>query len=302
MDLDDLKSFEHLAQTLHFGQSARACGMSASALTRRIQALEAELEHPLFVRDQRQVQLSDAGRLFRTFARRQLEQWQELQNSLRAEDETPTGELNIACTVTACHTILPTLLTRFRQRYPGITLRLVTQDAARSRAQLEAGDLDLAVIPTDPKQAEGLEVKALATTQFAFVAPCDLSLLGEGAQALTATRRAADLSQVPLVAPLGGLERQRLDQWLQRRKVVPRIVAEVRGNEGIIAMVSLGCGIGIVPELVVGSSPLQGSIQRLTGLTPPRGYQVSLCARPRSLKRRVVEAFWNLTGELVPAA
>ena len=44
MELDDLKHFEHLAQRLHFRHSARALGMSASALTRRLQAMEADVD------------------------------------------------------------------------------------------------------------------------------------------------------------------------------------------------------------------------------------------------------------------
>jgi LysR family positive regulator for ilvC len=299
MNLEDLRHFEHLAQTLHFGQSARAQGMSPSALTRRIQALEHEVGQPLFVRTQRAVQLSDAGRTFRRYARQQLDQWEELQNALRAEQETPTGQLDVACTVTACHTILPTLLSQFRQRYPGVTLRLITQDAARSQQQLEAGELDLAVVPTDGRQLAGLEVKVLASTKLVFVAPKDASLLGDPKLDLDSLQRSSELAKVPLVAPIGGLERQRLEHWLSRRKVVPHVVAEVRGNEGILAMVSLGCGIGIVPELVLKTSPLRESIQVLDRLPPPRGYQVSLCARPITLQRRAVEVFWELAEELV---
>lgn len=301
MNLEDLKSFEYLAQLLHFGKSARARGMSPSALSRRVQALEAELGHTLLIREHRQLQLSPAGLLFRRFARRQMEQWEELRAALREESEAPTGELHIACTVTACHTVLPTLLTRFRQRFPGITLRLVTQDAAQSRPQLEAGDLDLAVIPTDPGQVEGLAVAAVGSTRLAFIAPRDLSLLGGSAPALAASAPAS-LAGVPLVAPTGGLERDRLEAWLSQHGVVPRIVAEVRGNEGILAMVSLGCGIGLVPELVLASSPLRNDIQVLSNLPEPRGYQVSLCARPASLKRRSVYAFWSLTHELLPTS
>lgn len=300
MNLDDLRHFEHLASTLHFARSASAQGMSPSALTRRIQALETEVGQALFVRGQRDVQLSDAGRLFRRYARQQLDQWDDLQLALRAEQATPTGELNIACTVTACHTILPTLLSRFRQRYPNVTLRLLTQDAARSQQQLEAGDVDLAVIPTDSAQVANLEVRALASTKLVFVAPKDPALLGHPGLNYDSLQRSSELANVPLVAQLGGLERRRLDQWLQQRKVIPRVVAEVRGNEGILAMVSLGCGIGIVPALVLAASPLRDSVHVLDKLTPPRGYQVSLCARPASLERRVVQVFWELTAQLVP--
>lgn len=303
MDLVDLEHFVQLARTLHFGKTARERGLSASSLSRRMQGLEAELGRRLFLRDRRGVRLSRAGQIFRGYAQAQLTRHDELLSELTAEEQVPTGELNVACTVTACHTILPKLLSAFRERYPGIRLRLLTQDAARSRSQLQAGELDLAVIPTDDGSAAGLEFKTLATTRLAFIAPRNLARLGVEALQLR-TRpsrrlRAGDLADLPLVAPIAGLERERLDGWLRQHELSPNIVAEVRGNEGIISMVSLGCGIGLVPELVLTNSPLRAGIQVLSGLRPPRGYRVSLCALPRSLTQRRVRALWELTGELV---
>jgi LysR family positive regulator for ilvC len=96
------------------------------------------------------------------------------------------------------------------------------------------------------------------------------------------------------------LERSRLDAWFKNERIDPHIVAEVRGNEGIIAMVSLGSGVGIVPQLVLDSSPLKQRVRVLDHLQAPPGYDVSLCCKKRSLGRRVVEVFWELSqsGEL----
>ena len=171
-----------------------------------------------------------------------------------------------------------------------------------SRTQLEGRELDLAVIPTEPRPTEGLSVQKLASTRLVFIAPKDTSLLGADVDPKRPIGRASDIAGLPLVAPVGGLERQRLDEWLASRKVVPQIAAEVRGNEGILSMVSLGSGIGIVPELVLASSPLKQSVRVLDRLSPPRGYQVSLCARPQSLTRRIVEVFWEAADELVRPA
>lgn len=59
-------------------------------------------------------------------------------------------------------------------------------------------------------------------------------------------------------------------------------------------MVSLGSGISLTPELVLDASPLGRSLTRLDSLEPPPGYLVSLCARPKSLRRGVVHAFFEL--------
>ncbi|MCP5645114.1 LysR family transcriptional regulator, partial [Klebsiella pneumoniae] len=51
VDLRDLKTFLHLAESRHFGRSARAMHVSPSTLSRQIQRLEEDLGQPLFVRD-----------------------------------------------------------------------------------------------------------------------------------------------------------------------------------------------------------------------------------------------------------
>lgn len=292
VELLDFKVFSHLAQTMHFGRTARSLGMSPSALTRRVQAMEDELGHRLFIRDHREVRMTTAGKKFRVYAQEQLDQWESLQTELREEATAPTGTLNLACTVTAAHTILPRLLGEYRKRYPGVTLGLITQDATRSLNQLEAGEVDLAVIPTDEDSDDNLARIVLGKTEF--------SLITSAAQATwdkLLARKIPDIAEVPLVAPIGGLERKRLNDFLRGKKIHPPIVAEVRGNEGIIAMVSLGAGIGIVPRLVLENSPLRGSVREIKGLKPPPGYEVSLCTRKRNLERRIVQLFWKLAEE-----
>lgn len=72
MDLRDLKTFLHLAESRHFGRSARAMHVSPSTLSRQIQRLEEDLGQPLFVRDNRTVTLTEAGEELRTFAQQTL--------------------------------------------------------------------------------------------------------------------------------------------------------------------------------------------------------------------------------------
>ena len=61
MDIRAITIFNHLAHSLHFGRTSRACNLSPSALTRTIQRIEEELGQPLFQRDNRTVTLAPAG-------------------------------------------------------------------------------------------------------------------------------------------------------------------------------------------------------------------------------------------------
>src|SRR5690625_6778091 len=60
-----------------------------------------------------------------------------------------------------------------------------------------------------------------------------------------------------------GLARERFDQWCRQQNLQPNIYAEVKGNEAIVSMVSLGFGVGLVPKIVLNNSPLADRVELL---------------------------------------
>ena len=286
---DELAAFLHLSESLRFSKSAKALNMSASALTRCIQRIETDLGQPVLERSRREVALTRAGEILRDYARAHMAAHAHLLESLAAETRAPTGELRIACTVTACHSVLPKLLARFRDRYPGIHLQLSTSDAASCMQRLENDEADVAVVPEPDAPPAELRFVRLAFTELSLIAPTTDKEL---------SRRAAlggmHWRGLPVILPRRGLDRARIDAWFDARSAQPEIYAEVEGNEAILAMVALGCGVGIVPELVRKDSPLRGRIELVAVAKPPRGYHVSLCAKERTLVRRTVAALWEL--------
>jgi len=233
--------------------------------------------------------LTRAGEIFRDHARAQLAGHARLLEALAAEQQAPTGELRIACTVTACHSVLPKLFARCRARYPGIHLQLSTSDAARCMQALENDEVDLAVVPEPDQPAAGLRFVRLAHTDLSFIAPSSDTELARRARL-----GGSHWTGLPTILPRRGLERQPIDAWLEQQAARPEIYAEVDGNEAILAMVALGCGVGVVPELVRKDSPLRGRIEPVEVKRPPRGYHVSLCAKERTLARRTAAALWDL--------
>ena len=81
MDIRALQLFLHLSETLHFGRTSQAMHISPSALTRNIQQLETQLDTTLFIRDNRSVSLTRAGRLFQEYAKESVKQWQLFRHS-----------------------------------------------------------------------------------------------------------------------------------------------------------------------------------------------------------------------------
>jgi LysR family positive regulator for ilvC len=151
----------------------------------------------------------------------------------------------------------------------------------------------VAVVPEPDAPAGDLRFVRLARTDLAFVAPTT-----EKELAARARLGKRGWHGLPVVLPRRGLERARADAWFAALGVEPEVYAEVDANEAILAMVALGCGVGIVPELVRKDSPLRLRVEPVEVPHPPRGYFVSLGAKPATLRRRTAAALW----ELAPSA
>ncbi len=95
------------------------------------------------------------------------------------------------------------------------------------------------------------------------------------------------------VSPEEQLSRDRIDQWFRKKGIRPNVYAEVAGNEALLAMVSLGCGVGVVPELVLEKSPLREQVricQVEPGLAP---FIIGACTLEKNLRNPVIQAFWT---------
>ncbi len=289
MDIQALETFIKTAELLHFGKASRACNLSPSALTRTIQRLEEEVGQPLFIRDNRSAALTEAGNQLLAYARNAVQEWQHFQESIVEKDNAISGTLSVYASITAVYSLLPKLLETYRSAYPNVQLALRTGAAERAIEQLASGEIDLAVAALPDRKPAQLEFMPLAETPLLFIAPvtADFPL-----------PKKLDLSSIPLVVPQSGVARNRLDAWLRHNHVVPNISTEVSGNEALIAMVRLGAGVGIAPQLALERSPFRDDVVAIKSAPILDPYVVGLCSSRRNLKRPAVKAMWELAKEL----
>jgi len=288
MDTDSLRIFLHLSRTLHFGRTGKELHKSASAVSRIVQRLEDELGKPLFERDNRSVKLTPQGELLVRFASDALSRWDELRESFKHSEEHLRGSIAVFASVTACQSFLPALLARFREAYPEVHLRLETGYAVDALEKLEEGHVDVAVAALPQSVPRHLVSRVVEVTPLIFIAPSAASEVSRRVD-----KRNIAWGEVPMVLPAQGLARSAVDKWFRARREKPQVYSEVMGNEAILALVSTGCGVGVVPKLVLDKSPLRGQVRALS-VEPPIGeFHVGLCAQRRSLSNPLVSAFWN---------
>jgi len=290
MDIHALQTFIRTAELLHFGKASRACNLSPSALSRTIQRLESDLGHPLFIRDNRSVVLTQAGKRLLPYARNAIQEWQHFSESISQEEEI-CGSISIYASITAVYTLLPDLIESYRAKYPAVQLDLCTGAAEQAVAQVLSGEIDLAVTAEPNREQAQLEFMPLIETPLVFIIAKQ-----QTAFSLTNGNR-VDFTNTPLVLPQSGTARDRLDAWLKSRKITPSIATEVSGNEGLIAMVSLGTGVGVVPLIALDHSPFRHNVEIITNAPRLKPFVVGLCASRRSLKRPALRAIWELARE-----
>lgn len=272
-DNDRLRLFLHLAESLNFGRTSSERHVSAATLTRTIQRLESEVGARLFDRGPHGVALTDDGRRFRDYAQSALELWTRFQAG-----ETPrglTGRLSLFSSVTACLALVPDLLGRFRAAHPEVEFDLQTGDAVSAIARLDEGAVDLAVAALPARLPSQLLSRPIATTPLVFIAQSGVDTLGE-----------------VFVLPRSGLARAAADRWFRQHRVRPRAVTEVDGHEALLALVALGSGVGVVPQLVLDSSVVRNRLTVLDVEPQLEPFTIGVCVRQADLRRPVIAAFW----------
>lgn len=286
MDFTELKHFLHLSSSLHFGNTSRACFISPSTLSRSIQRLEDELGYKLFERDNRTVSLTSSGKIFQKYARETLNKYESVINAMSDTQKEISGTLKVFCSVTASYTFMRVLVNRFRDRYPDVHIKLSTGAAADAIKATLSNDVDISMSAKPQKFPSELLFKTVSHNKLVFIVSNERSDLSE----IT--------DDTPLVLPNYGVARDIFNRWSKENKLHPNIYSEVSGNEALLSMVSLGCGVGVVPQVVLENSPFKEHLHTINQGRDLGVYEVGVCVTKRKLQTAVVKAFWDIIGDL----
>jgi len=156
LDWDKLRIFHTAAESGSFTHAAEKLGMSQSAVSRQISALEDDLGLKLFIRHARGLVLTEVGeQLFRT-AHRMHWELQQVETQMSESQDVPTGPLIVTTTVGIGSTWLSSRLDEFLKLYPLIQLEIRLNDAELDLAMREA---DVAIRLHRPNQSEMIQRK-----------------------------------------------------------------------------------------------------------------------------------------------
>jgi len=143
--MDKLRAMQYLlkvADTLSFSRAAKAFGVPASSISRRITDLEAELGVELLHRTTRTVRLTEVGALYAEQVRAGVAQLNDAEELVGQRSSTPSGTLRISTMPSYGQLLLMPALQEFCERYPDIVLDLHLGDAL---VDLGRDQIDIAI-------------------------------------------------------------------------------------------------------------------------------------------------------------
>lgn len=245
MIFEDLRAFVAVANEGSFSQAAAALCTAQSALSKRIQRLEARLGTPLFERTARGVLLTPSGVTFLTRARRLVQEVDEMERNLSAYAQTPSGDVILALPPRTSGVLAPAVLERCWSELPLVQLKVMEGTPSEVHGWLMQGDADIAMTYNEDL-GSGFRVQpVLSEPLFLFATPELVSQLFE--EGLTTDALGfPDLARVPLILPhRPNVVRVLVDRLCAGHGVRPRIIYETDGSMTLLGMVTKGMGATI---------------------------------------------------------
>jgi DNA-binding transcriptional LysR family regulator len=247
MDWDKLKVFHAAAEAGSFTHAGERLGLSQSAVSRQVSALETELAVSLFHRHARGLILTEQGELLYRTAHEVFMKLEAARTKLTDSRERPNGELKVQTTPgIGVHWLTPRL-DEFLDLYPDIHITLITSEEELDLAMREA---DVAIRLRQPTQPDLIQRKLFSVHFHAYASPDYL-------KRFSTPRAHEELDKHRIVLLGGGM----VPAHLQNRRWLLEIGRDgkdartphltVNNVLGVLRACQRGLGIAVLPDYLV---------------------------------------------------
>ena len=258
METKQLRTFLTIVDTQSFTRAGRRLGLSQSAISQQIGALERQLGVKLLRRTGTGAKPSAAGEILVHYARQVVRKIDEAERVLADFESNGSGALRIGAGGAACHFLLPSILKELRGEFPKIDLHVVSGPTQSTVERLLEGELDLGLL-TLPVVHARLRIVPLGRDELvAIVAP--IHRWSERKRV-----EPEDFAEQPLLIYERRSQTFRLiERVLLEAGVFPKVAMEMDHLEAVIAMVRDGLGVAIVPRWAISDETASGQLLALS--------------------------------------
>lgn len=256
-DLRDCRAFMSVYRHQSFRRAAEEIGLSPSALSRQIVALEETVGARLFNRDTRNVFPTDQGAAFATVAERLLNVAGLEMSDFQAYLSARHGRLVIAGLPSVTAGLLPRLLTHFKTAHPNVDVRVLDALSDSVLHAVENGEADIGFTAATVSPRSRLSFLRLLEDRFIAIGTPDSALAEDRPYSWQ------EVVQMPFIAMATGTSVRELVDWACQRighPLEPQYEVSHLATAG--ALVSEGLGITALPHLTLPVLGNWGLIQR----------------------------------------
>jgi len=259
MDIAALKAFAAVADAGSFSVAAERLFLTQPAISKRIAALESELDARLFDRIGRAVTLTEAGRALLPRAQNILI---ELEDSVRAISNL-TGKVHGTLRFATSHHIglhrLPPVLKRFTQAHPQVRLDIRFMDSEEACMAVEHGKLELGIVTLPPTPLPNL------TTEVVWQDPLGIVVSSHHPLAAGTSVKLSELAKHPAILPATNTyTRQIAERAFEALGLKLDVALSTNYLETIKMLTSVGIGWSLLPVTMLDSRTRQLSVRELS--------------------------------------
>jgi DNA-binding transcriptional LysR family regulator len=289
LNLNQLRIFHAVARLLSFTLAAKELNLTQPGISKHIKDLETYYGTKLFSRLGKKVFLTQAGEILFRATGTIFNVMSESKTRIDDLRGLTVGKLSIGASITIGTYLLPDILSTFKQRHPGIEIKV---DIALSQLAIDkvfSNDLEIGLVGYYPHD------KRLIVTSFKK----DRMVLIVSKQHPWAMRkspvRIQDLADQPfLLSREGSATREIVMKFLEKKNIVPKNVMEFGTAEGVKKAVEVNLGVSILSTYVIARELAAGRIKAISlhGLNLNRDFS-SVYRRDRYLSE-AARAFLEL--------
>ncbi len=242
MDIQNLTAFIAVSEQESFSRAAEQLHLTQPAVSKRISALEDELDSPLFDRVGRRVQLTQAGQALLPSAQRILAELEESKRAIANLSQQISGRLKIATSHHIGLHRLPPVLRAYKSQYPQVDLDIRFMDSEEACSAVLRGDVEIAIATLPDQQWPQLQSDVIWHDPLGIVVSVQHP---EAGQHRVSVER---LRSLPAILPSRNtFTRVLLEQALGLNEQNLNIAMETNYLETIKMMVSIGLGWSVLP-------------------------------------------------------
>ncbi|MBN0977904.1 LysR family transcriptional regulator [Pseudomonas hygromyciniae] len=243
MDLVQLEIFKAVAEQGSISAAAQLIHRVPSNLTTRIKQLEQDLGVELFIREKSRLRLSPAGWNFLGYARRILDLVQEARATVAGEE--PQGPFALGSLESTAAVRIPALLAAYNQKHAKVELDLSTGPSGTMIEGVLSGRLAAAFVD-GPVLHPTLEGVAVFEEEMVVIAPLHHGPITRG----------QDVNGESIYTFRSNCSyRHHFERWFSQDGAVPGKIFEMESYHGMLACVSAGAGLALMPRSMLESMP-----------------------------------------------